>query len=656
MQPMISSADGSAKVAPAVPVRFLPEPLRTWSGTRSKYPRSATVSALFEEGAKEHPDAIALAQGEVQVTYEELNRRANRLAHRLRHAGVKPETMVGCYFERSVEMIVALLAVLKAGGAYVPLDPAYPKARLDFILEDAGQPVILTRKALVSSVLAQGPDRIILVDDESVAFSPGSEQNPQLSAGPTNVAYVMYTSGSTGRPKGVMVEHRGIVRLVRDTNYCRFGPDEIFLQFAPMCFDASTFEIWGALLNGSRLVLMPPESSSLEELVRAVRKHDVTTLWLTAGLFHLMVEEHPEGLRTLRQLLAGGDVLSPRHVRLFLEHAPDTCLINGYGPTENTTFTCCHTMRTGDPLPESIPIGKPISNTRVYLLDENMNPVSPGEIGELYAAGDGVARGYLNDLDANSGKFLTDPFTEEPNHRMYRTGDLARWRPDGTIEFLGRMDSQVKILGYRIEPGEIETALQRHGQVKQACVVAQTETAGKRLVAYFVPSTSGPTPEELRDFVASQLPQHMVPAFFVALPSLPLSDHGKVDRRALATLEIAAKERSQAAGLPDNQLERALAQLWQRILKVPNVGLDDNFFDLGGDSLLLVAVHSNLQKLLQTQIALTDLFEFATIRKLAQHLGHAESGIAPLSDVQERAQRQRGAFTRFRGRRSGGES
>ena len=656
MQPMISSADGSAKVAPAVPVRFLPEPLRTWSGTRSEYPRSATVSALFEEVAKEHPDAIALAQDEVQVTYEELNRRANRLAHRLLDAGVKPETMVGCYFERSVEMIVAFLAVLKAGGAYVPLDPAYPKARLDFILQDAGQPVILTRKSLVSPVLPEEPGRIIFLDDESVAFSSGSEQNPRQRAGPTSVAYVMYTSGSTGRPKGVMVEHRGIVRLVRQTNYCRFGPDETFLQFAPMSFDASTFEIWGALLNGSRLVLMPPGSSSLEELAHAVRKYGVTTLWLTAGLFHLMVEEHPEGLGTLRQLLAGGDVLSPRHVRLFLEHAPNTCLINGYGPTENTTFTCCHTMRAGDPLPESVPIGKPISNSRVYLLDENMNAVSPGEIGELYAAGDGVARGYLNDADATDGKFLTDPFCEEPHHRMYRTGDLARWRPDGTIEFLGRTDSQVKILGYRIEPAEIETVLQRHGQVKQACVVAQNETAGKRLAAYFVPSTSGPTPEELCDFVASRLPQHMVPAFFVALPSLPLSEHGKVNRKALAALAIAPKERPQTAGLPNNELERTLAQLWQRILKVPNVGLDDNFFDLGGDSLLLVAVHSNLQKLLQTQIALTDLFEFATIRKLAQHLGHAESVTPTLSDVQERAQRQREAFTRLRGRRSGGDS
>ena len=657
MQPMISSPDASVKVSPARPLRFLPEPLRTWSGTRSEYPRDANVATVFEQVAQLHPDAIALVQGDIQMTYEQLNRRANRLARGLRHAGVKSEAMVVCCLERSVEMIVAFLAVLKAGGAYVPLDPDYPRARLDFILEDTGTSLILTRKSVASSVLRRDSTRILLLDDVSKAPSSSKDlQPPRQIAGPTSLAYVMYTSGSTGRPKGVMVEHRGIVRLVRGTNYCRFGPDEVFLQFAPMSFDASTFEIWGALLNGSQLVLMPPKSSSLEELEVAVRRHSVTTLWLTAGLFHLMVEERPEGLRPLRQLLAGGDVLSPRHVRIFLKHAGDTSLINGYGPTENTTFTSCHTISADDAVSESIPIGKPISNTQVYLLDEQLNPVSPGETGELYTAGDGVARGYLNDPDATADNFLTDPFTDEPHQRMYRTGDLARWRTDGTIEFLGRGDNQVKILGYRIEPAEIETVLQRHSQVKQACVVAKMENGGKRLAAYFIPSNSGPTPEELRDFVASQLPQHMVPAFFVALPTFPLSEHGKVDRGALAKLEIAPKQESRAVGLQDSQLERTLGELWQRILQVPHVGLDDNFFDLGGDSLLLVAVHSNLQKILQTEISLTDLFEFATIRKLAQHLGHLESQTASLSDVQERAQRQREAFTRFRGRRAGGGS
>jgi amino acid adenylation domain-containing protein len=653
MPPIISSSDGTAKFSSAMHRKFLPEQLRTWSGTSTDYPRTSSVVTLFENIVRENPDDIALVQGDSELTYGELNRRANRLAHRLRLAGVTLETLVPCCLPRSIEMIVAFLAVLKTGAAYMPIDPTYPEARRNLMLDDAGRGVVLTNSWLAPSFQSAEPTRIVTAEDEPAAVSD-REENPQPVAGPTNLAYVMYTSGSTGRPKGVMVEHRGIVRLVRDTNYCRFGPNETFLQFAPPSFDASTFEIWGALLNGGRLVLMPQETSSLEDLLRAVRQYGVTTLWLTAGLFHLMVDEYPGGLRSLRQLLAGGDVLSARHSRIFLEHAPETTLINGYGPTENTTFTCCHIIRAGDSIPESIPIGKPVSNTRVYILDQDMNPVRAGEIGELYAGGDGLARGYLNASEPNSSKFLNDPFGDQPKQRMYRTGDLARWRSDGSIEYLGRLDDQVKILGHRIEPAEIESAILRQGQVKQACVVARIENGSKRLVAYFVPVSSAVTPERLRDFIASQLPQHMVPAFFVSLPFLPLSQHGKVDRAALAELDVMSKSEPAAKSVPKSDLERTLTQLWQRILKVPEVGLDQNFFDLGGDSLLLVAVHSNLQKSLQTQIPVTDLFEFPTIRKLAQHLTRTESTPAVAANVQETGQRQREAFTRFRSRRSGG--
>jgi aspartate racemase len=657
MPPFISSADGTAKLSTSIRERFLPEPMRTWRGTSTDYPRNGTIVTLFECIARENPNNRALIQEDIEVTYEELNKRANCLAHRLRLAGVTLETLVPCCLPRSIEMIVAYLAVLKAGGAYMPIDPAYPEARKNWMLEDAGKHVLLTRRSLVPSFQSSESRRIVIVDDQSMAFDfSGSEENPRQIAGPTNLAYVMYTSGSTGRPKGVMIEHRGIVRLVRGANYCQFGPDETFLQFAPPSFDASTFEIWGALLNGGRLALMPQETSSLEDLLRALRQYGVTTLWLTAGLFHLIVDEQPEGLRSLRQLLAGGDVLSARHARTFLEHAPDTTLINGYGPTENTTFTCCHTMRAGDFLPESIPIGKPVANTRVYILDQDMNPVPPGEIGELYASGDGVARGYLNSPETDSSNFLSDPFCDQSKQRMYRTGDLARWRNDGSVEFLGRVDDQVKILGHRIEPAEIESAILRHRQVKQACVVARTEGGIKRLVGYFVSAGFPPTAEELRDFIAAQLPQHMVPAFFVPLPFLPLSQHGKVDRAALAELGVVSKSEATAASVPESELERTLAQLWQRVLKVPKVGLDENFFDLGGDSLLLVAVHSNLQKTLNTEIALTDLFEFSTIRKLVQHLRPTESRSAVASDVKEIGQRQRHAFKRFRSRHSGGES
>jgi len=633
--------------------RTLPEPLRSWSGMKRDYPREKTVAAVFEEIVAAHPEAIALTFGDTQLTYAELNVRANRLAYRFQHLGVASETMVGCCMKRSVELIVALLGILKAGGAYVPLDPAYPKERFGLLVSNTGMELILTQDSLESSVRNLSSVQVLCVDDPvRDAASENGAPNPQPVGGPTSLAYVMHTSGSTGRPKGVLVENRAIVRLVRNTNYCGFGPDEVFLHFAPISFDASTFEIWGALLNGGRLVVMPAEAS-LDDLARAIRENRVTTLWLTAGLFHLMVDQHLDNLRPLRQVLAGGDVLSPSHVRKFVEALPNTALINGYGPTENTTFTCCYALPRGMPVPDSIPIGRPISNTQVYVLDAEMNPVSHGEPGELYAAGDGLARGYLNDPEGTAAKFVKNPFGADTHGRMYRTGDLAQWREDGTLEFLGRVDDQVKILGYRIEPGEIEAVLRACEGVKQVCVVPRTESNGsKRLIAYYVSSVAGPAPDRLRNAAAQTLPQHMIPALFIPLDSLPLSTNGKTDRAALAQLEIQAK--STPIESPNAGIEHTVAQLWQRTLNVPHVALDDNFFDLGGDSLLLVAVHSNLQKALGIEIPVTDLFEFTTIRKLAGHLSKQQPSGTELAEAQQRAKRQREAFVRLRTHRANG--
>jgi amino acid adenylation domain-containing protein len=655
MTPEIHTPSGTAPRRVASPV--LPEPLRTWSGAKTDYPREKAVAEIFEEIAAAHADAIAINFADARLTYSELNARANVLARRLRQLGVGPETMVGCCMERSVELIISLVAILKAGGAYVPLDPAYPKERFDLLVRNTGMRLILTQSSVQSRVRSLCDVQLLCVEDTVRDAAPaGATSNPVPIGGPTNIAYVMHTSGSTGNPKGVVVENRAIVRLVRSTNYCSFGPQEVFLHFAPISFDASTFEIWGALLNGGRLVVMPPDASSLDDLARAIREYGVTTLWLTAGLFHLMVEQQLDALRPLRQLLAGGDVLSPSHVRRFLETVPETALINGYGPTENTTFTCCYTLPRYQPVPDSIPIGRPISNTQVYVLDAEMNPLPAGEPGELYAAGDGLARGYLNDPEATSAKFVRDPFCTDTNRRMYRTGDLARWRRDGVLEFLGRIDDQVKILGYRIEPGEIEAVLRACEGVKQVCVVPRTESNGsKRLIAYYVASISGLAPERLREVAAQKLPPHMIPSLFIPLDSFPLSTNGKTDRAALARLEI----QTQPAPLesPQSGIEHTVAELWQRILNVPHVGLDDNFFDLGGDSLLLVAVHSNLQKALHAEIPVTDLFEYTTVRKLAAHLGKRQPGSSDLSDAQQRAKRQRDAFIRLQARHSsGGES
>jgi amino acid adenylation domain-containing protein len=641
---LVSSAQAEAFV--------LPELVRSWNTTHTAYPREASVARLFEDVAAASPDSIAIIFGSERLSYGELNLRSNRLAHRLRRMGVGAETLVGCCIERSSDLIVALVAILKAGGAYVPLDPAYPKERFDFLLKDTNTPVMLTQKSL-TPILGGRSVESICVDDAHTPPSGEDDANPAPAGGPTSLAYVMYTSGSTGRPKGAMVENRAIVRLVRNTNFCRFGPEEVFLQFAPISFDASTLEIWGPLLNGGRLVVMPPQSASLEDLGRTIRDQGVTTLWLTAGLFNLMVEQRLEDLRPVRQLLAGGDVLSSHHVRTVLEYFPDCTLINGYGPTENTTFTCCHAMRAGESVPDSIPVGKPISNTQVYILDEQMRPLPPGEAGELYVAGDGVARGYLNNPEATAERFLADPFHREAGGRMYRTGDLARWHEDGTVEFLGRIDDQVKINGYRIEPAEIEAAMRRHRGVKDVCIVPHTDGNGsKHLVAYYVLSTNaGPTPRELREDLATKLPQFMVPALFVAMDALPLSPNGKVDR---AALPAPVSEAVASAELPKTQLEQSIADLWKHILQASRVGLDDNFFDLGGDSLLLVAVHSNLQKMLHVEIPVTDLFEFTTVRALGRHLSEQKPVGLSLVEARDRAQKQRDAFTRSRERHAGG--
>jgi amino acid adenylation domain-containing protein len=577
------------------------------------------------------------------------------VARSLRDRGVTAEKLVGCLFERSVEMIVAFLAVLKAGGAFVPLDPTDPSERTEFLLAHAGLHLALVQKRLVPR--SGGGCEVVCIEDIEADDATNDAANLEAVNGPKSLAYVMYTSGSTGKPKGVMVENRAIVRLVRNTNYCHFGRDEVFLQFAPASFDASTFEIWGALLNGGKLVLTPAGVTSLEDLGREIREHGVTTLWLTSGLFNLMIEQRLEDLRGVRQLLAGGDVLSPRHVRIALEMLPPCRLINGYGPTENTTFTCCYEIGRDRRVDESIPIGRPIANTRVYILDDRMRPVAAGQSGELYAAGDGVARGYFNDPAGTAEKFLPNPFSADATDRMYRTGDLARWREDGVIEFLGRVDDQVKILGHRVEPAEIETVLRMNSALSQVCVVADAGDDGiRRVVAYYVSSfPDGTSSSGLRRYLSGKLPQYMIPAAFVPLRALPLSPNGKVDRSALpkpaANLEIFDGQTADATGT-----EKTVTELWKRVLRLETVGLDDNFFDVGGDSLAIIALHSNLQKTLEIEIPVTDLFEFTTIRTLARHLEAKDQAEDRMPDVGKQAAKQREAFERQKRVRAGGRA
>ena len=610
------------------------------SSSRTDHPRDATIHGLFEEQAARTPDSVAVVCGDARVTYSELDRRAAALARRLSALGVAHETPVGICAERSVELIAGLLAILKAGGAYVPLDPNHPQDWLAFILADTQVPVLLTQRALVSK-LPPFKAHLVCLDEPAT----GLEQeiaSPRSTA--RSLAYILFTSGSTGTPKGVAVPHRGVVRLVKQTGYASFSPDETFLQLAPVSFDASTFEIWGALLNGGRLAVMPPGPSSLEEIGGAIREHGVTTLWLTAGLFNVMVDERPGDLRPLRQLLTGGDTLSVPHVRRALHELKTTRLINGYGPTESTTFACCHTISPGESLDNGVPIGRPIANTTAHILDENLHPVPADVTGELFLGGDGLARGYWNRPGLTAEKFIADPFGIGPDARLYRTGDLARFRADGVIEFAGRLDHQVKIRGFRVEPGEIETVLLHHDAIRQAVVVARGHDHAKELVAYFVADALADVqPASLRDWLAQKLPDFMVPAHLVPLRALPLTGSGKIDRLALPD---PSGSRAQTFTAPKTELERTILEIWRTVLGFDEIGTDDNFFEIGGNSILLVEAHSKLVRTLHRQFSVTTLFQHPSITALARHLDARSGPRNTATGAAERARKQRDALAR----------
>ncbi|MFN2576067.1 MAG: amino acid adenylation domain-containing protein [Pyrinomonadaceae bacterium] len=588
-----------------------------WNDTRTDYPSTQTIHQLFEEQVATASDAVALVWDNQEFSYGELNARANQLAHYLRERGVQPDTLVAVCLERSPDLIVALLGILKAGGAYLPLDPVYPLARLQFMINDAGALLLLTAKSSRGKVPARAESTIYI--DELRELTKQSKDNPQTFTGPDNLAYVMYTSGSTGTPKGVTVTHRNVARLVKNTNYASFSRDEVFLQSSTVSFDASTFEIWGGLLNGARLVLLPGDKFSLKDLGQAIKRHRVTTLWLTAGLFHLMVENHLDDLRGLRQLLAGGDVLSVPHVQKVFKEIPACRLINGYGPTENTTFTCCYPLHDLSRVNGSVPIGFPISNTSVYVLDRHVNPVPIGVPGELYIGGDGLARGYLDRPELTQERFVRNPFSGTGD-RLYRTGDLVRYRVTGEIEFIGRIDNQVKVRGFRIEPGEIEAALIEHPSVRDAVVVALKDSGDKHLVAYLVPRNGNLRIEEVREFLRTRLPDYMVPSIFVPLASLPLSPMGKVDREALPAPNELKRETDKGLTQPSNELELKLTRIWEQVLRVHAIGVDENFFELGGHSLLAVKLFAEIEKSFGRNLPLATLFQAPTVRQLARVL------------------------------------
>jgi amino acid adenylation domain-containing protein/non-ribosomal peptide synthase protein (TIGR01720 family) len=606
-----------------------------WNATAQEYPRESSISELFAAQALRAPDALAVVSGAARISYGELHRRSNQLARHLRGLGVGPEVRVGICVERSVEMVVGLLGILKAGGAYVPLDPSYPKERLGFMLEDSGVPVLLAQERLLD-VFPEHGARVVCLDRDRAAIAAESVEDLASGARGENVAYAIYTSGSTGRPKGVLLAHDGLVNLALwHSRVYDVVPGDRGTQVASPGFDASVWEVWPYLVSGASLHIPDDETrSNPSRLVSWLTEQGITHSFLPTPLAEAVLKESGVERLGLRYLLTGGDKL----------HRVDTArlpfrLVNHYGPTESTVVATCVAVGPGgetDP-----PIGRPIWNTRAYVLDEGMGPVPIGVAGELFIGGGGLARGYLNRPELTAEKFVPDPFSPSGGQRLYRTGDLVRWLGDGTIEFLGRTDHQVKVRGFRIELGEVESVLAKHPGVKDVVVVVREEQPGdKRLVAYLVPESADASPvADLRQYAKSKLPGHMVPSAFVLLAALPLSPNGKLDRRALPAPEgPGAIEGSDEA--PRSEVEKRIAAVWQEVLGVERVGVRDNFFDLGGHSLLLLQVHRKLRaELPGRDLSVMDLFRYSTVQSLAEHLsgGQAISGARML----ERARRRR---------------
>ncbi len=587
------------------------------------------VHELVGERARLCPEAVAVVQGDREVSFGELEVRANRLAHRLVGLGIGPDVLVGVCLGRGPELLVALLAVMKAGGAYVPLDPEYPVERLRYIQQDTGARVVITDTAHASAVPPAAGTPKLLLDELEHSAADLAATPPRTDTDPDHLAYISYTSGSTGRPKGVAATHRAVQGFWTRPDWSGITSEDTVLALAPLPFDVATYELWCSLFEGARVAMLPPGPLTADVVRTAVTRHAVTVLSLTVGLFNQITEEDLDAFRGVRRLLTGGDVLSPAHVRRAVAALPDTWVGNSYGPTECTTFTCIHPRVTAETTHRPIPLGRPVGDSRCYILDEDLRPLPPGAPGELYIGGTRLARGYLNAPAATAERFLPDPFV--PGERVYRTGDRVRLLPDGALDFLGRLDKQVKVRGYRIEPGEIETCLLRHPSVSHCLVTVHDHGPDdRRLIAYVVPAgedSDGGDTAALRRHVERHLPAYMVPWAFVRLDAFPLDPNGKIDRRALPL--PAPTDATAASDTPRGPAERTVADVWAEVLGLPAVGRDADFFELGGHSLLVSRVAARLRERTNADLPLRTLFTARTVRTLAEAVTRAAPARAP---------------------------
>ncbi|MFE4588984.1 amino acid adenylation domain-containing protein [Streptomyces laurentii] len=584
-----------------------------------------TIAELFATQVRSRPRATAVSFAGTDLSYAELDARSDWIAGRLAEHGVGPDAVVAVRVDRGPDLIAALLGVLKAGGAYLALECDMPCARRAELMAAAGAVALVTGEEAAQEGTPAEPDPVAGLGLPVLRLPAAAEAPapapPARELSPGGLAYVSFTSGSTGRPKGVAVPHRAVARLVAG-GFAATGPEETFLHLSPVAFDASTFEIWACLLTGGRLVLHPPGPLAADELAALLAEEKVTTAWLTAGLFHQMAEHHLEAFAGLRQLLAGGDVLNPAHVNRFVERFPGIPLINGYGPTENTTFTTCHTVR--EPLrTDSVPIGRPIEGTGIRILDEDLDEVAPGERGQLFATGAGLSRGYLSDPVATALSFLPDPYAETPGARMYRTGDAVRQEAGGELTFLGRTDRQVKIRGHRVDPSEVERALAALPGVRQAVVVVRRDHVNdKSLAAYFVPDPAlDQDPEILvagfRRRLRAALPAPMIPVVFTALDAFPLTANGKVDAAALPVPARTARQADNEYLAPRSATEQLICDLWAEALRTEAVGVLDDFFELGGNSLLAVDLMSRTELVFGVELPIRTLLHNPSVAEFA---------------------------------------
>jgi amino acid adenylation domain-containing protein len=587
------------------------------------YRRDACIHQLFEAQAELRSAHPAVIFEERQLTYTELNVRSNQLARYLRRRGVGPDVLVGVCVERSPEMIVALLAILKAGGAYVPLDPAYPKDRVTYIIEDASVAALVTQQSLASSFTEQRGE-IVLIDGDWSLIGQEDGSNLGQTASAENLAYVIYTSGSTGKPKGVQLEHRGVVNfLCSMQDEPGLDQSDVVAAVTTLSFDIAGLEIYLPLVTGATVVVISREEAGDGRKLQArLQQAGITVMQATPATWRLLLEAGWPGDRNLK-ILCGGEAFPRELANKLLPRCRS--LWNMYGPTETTIWSSVYRVTEGNTA--TVPIGHPIANTQFYVVGEDLQPVAAGQEGQLLIGGDGLARGYKNRPDLTQEKFIRDPFAKTPGARLYQTGDLVRYSPDGTIVFLGRMDDQVKLRGYRIELGEVESVLSTHASVQQCVVVAREEAGDKRLVAYIVPNpVQRPESRVLREFLKTQLPDYMVPSAFVVLHALPLTPNGKIDRRVLPlpTRENSALETDLVPAR--DELEQKLVAIWESVLKIEPIGIRDNIFDLGVDSVLAAELFARIEKTLGNQLPPGPLFQAPTVEALAELLRRSDTG------------------------------